>query len=369
MHVTAVCDVDQVHREKAAQDVLARTGKRVALYKDFRELLDRKDLQAVVIAVPDHWHALIAKAAMEAGKDVYCEKPLTLTIDQGRVLVATARRYGTVFQTGSQQRSDQYYHRQAYELVRKGAIGRLIKVAVHEGQGPGPGVWQPVQTPPANLDWNFWLGPAPYADYRPNRCHFLFRWYADYSGGIVTDHGAHDCDIAQWVIGADASGPTHVEGAGTFHENGPYDFAHSFRVTFTYGRQGGVKLLFTSEPPAHGGSVEIYGSQGWISVTRRRITAEHPEILAPIRDLTTTKPASWKVTPGIMTTGWIASDSRQRPVCDVEIGHRSVTVTHLANLAIRLRRPLSWDPVREEFVDDAPANRLLSRPMRSPWHL
>jgi predicted dehydrogenase len=312
---------------------------------------------------------LIALAAMEAGKDVYCEKPLTLTIEEGQALVAAARRYGTVFQTGSQQRSDNYYYRQAYELVRQGALGQLVKVAVHIGQGPGAGTWLPAQTPPPNLDWNFWLGPAPYATYSPNRCHYMFRWYADYSGGNVTDAGAHDSDIAQWLIGADGSGPTHVEGTGTFSENGPYDVAQSFQVTFTYERHKGVKLLFTSEPPPHGGDVEIYGAKGWISVSRRRILAEDPEILRA-------DPEPHDYQARLLESyrrhydNWLdCIRSRHRPVCDVEIGHRSVTVCHLANIALRLRRPLQWDPMTEAFVDDAPANRLLSRPMRTPWHL
>jgi predicted dehydrogenase len=368
VQVAAVCDVDQFHREKAAQDVLSRSGKRVSIHKDFRDLLERNDLDAVVIAVPDHWHALVAIAAMQAGKDVYCEKPLTLTIEQGQAMVATARRYGSVFQTGSQQRSDQHYFRQAHELVRKGAIGQLQKVAIHIG-GSSKGTWQPAQTPPPNLDWNAWLGPAPYADYSPNRCHYSFRWFSDYSGGSVTDHGAHHSDIAQWIIGADGSGPTKVEGTGTFHPTGPNDVAASFQLTFTYGRHAGVQLVFTSEKSPRGGNLELYGTRGWISVSRRRILAEHPEILR-----SDPEPHDYQARLLESYTrhydNWLDSiQSRQRPACDVEIGHRSVTVCHLANIALRLGRPLNWDPTLEEFVDDAPANRLLSRPMRGPWHL
>jgi predicted dehydrogenase len=368
VRVAAVCDVDQFHREQAALDVLTRTGQTIRMYKDFRDLLDRPDIDAVVIAVPDHWHALLAIAAMEAGKDVYCEKPLSLTIEEGRAMVAVARRYGAVFQTGSQQRSDNYYFRQAHDLVRRGAIGKLTKVAVHIGGGPA-GVWQPATTPPPNLDWNFWLGPAPYVDYVPNHSHYLFRWYSDYSGGSMTDHGAHQNDIAQWIIGADGSGPTKVEGTGRFHENGPSDVPFEWHVEFTYGLHGGVPFLFTTEKAPHGGNVEIYGTDGWLSVSRRRIVAEHPEILAadPL-------PHDY---PGRLTESYVRHygnwldciQSRARPAADVEIGHRSVTLCHLANIALRLRRPLNWNPVKEEFVDDAPANRLMSRPMRGPWHL
>ncbi|HEX3657956.1 MAG TPA: Gfo/Idh/MocA family oxidoreductase [Pirellulales bacterium] len=368
VRVAAVADVDQLHREQAALDVQARTGQKISIYKDFRDLLDRPDIDAVVIAVPDHWHALAAIAALEAGKDVYCEKPLSLTIEQGRAMVAAARRYGRVFQTGSQQRSDTHYFRQAHELVRSGAIGRLTKVAVHIGGGPA-GVWQRPQTPPPSLDWNFWLGPAPYVDYTPNRCHYLFRWFADYSGGSITDHGAHQNDIAQWIIGADDSGPTKVEGTGTFHENGPSDVPARFHVEFTYGRHGNVPLIFTSDPSPRGGNLEIYGTDGWLSVSRRRILAEHPEVLtadplphdyqARLTDSYVRHYANWLD----------CIQSRERPVCDVEIGHRSATICHLAGIALRLRRPLNWDPTAEEFIDDAPANRLLNRPMRGPWHL
>ena len=368
VQVAAVCDVDQFHREMAAQDVLARSRVPIALYKDFRHLLDRQDIGAVVIATPDHWHALIAIAAMEAGKDVYCEKPLSLTIEQGRAMVAAARRYGAVFQTGSQQRSDQYYFRQAHDLVRKGAIGRLVKVTAHVGQS-GAGIWQSPQTPPANLDWNFWLGPAPYVDYTPTRCHYSFRGYSDYSGGSVTDGGAHQADIAQWIIGADGSGPTKIEGTGTFPANGPQDVPSTFEVTFTYGRHGDVPLLYTSDSSPRGGAIEIEGTDGWISVSRHRILAEHPEILAADPE-----PHDYQARLTESYTrhhaNWLdCIQSRQAPICDVEIGHRSATICHLATIAIRLRRPLNWDPASEGFVDDPPADRLCQRPMRAPWHL
>ena len=368
VRVAAVCDVDQFHREQAGLDVLAQTGKPVDLYKDFRDLLDRRDIDAVVIATPDHWHALIAQAAIEAGKDVYCEKPLTWSIDEGKALVAAARRYGTVFQTGSQQRSDSYYFRQAHDLVRRGAIGKLLKVTTHLGRGGG-GKHMPAQTPPPNLDWNFWLGPAPYADYTPDRCHYSFRGFADYSGGKLTDHGAHHHDIVQWIVGADGSGPTHVEGTGTFDENGPSDVPRTFEIKFIYGLHDGVELTTTSEASPHGGLIELYGSRGHISVSRQRIRAEDPSILQG-----ETGPEEYR--PRLQESyvrhyaNWLdCIQSRQRPLCDVEMGHRGATVSHLANIAVRLQRPLAWDPVQEKFPDDDPANRLLGRAMRGTWRL
>ena len=246
IRVAAVCDVDQSHREAAAEDVLDRTGKKPSVYKDFRDLVDRPDIGAVVIATPDHWHALLAIAAMEGGKDVYCEKPASYSVVEGQAMVAAARRYGAVFQTGSQQRSDRYYYGQAYELVRKGAIGKLERLDVHIG-GAAAGTWQKPQTPPAGLDWDFWLGPAPYADYTADRCHYFFRSYADYAGGSISDGGAHQCDIAQWIVGADGSGPTQVAGQGKFSSAGPHDVALAFDVQFTYGRHDGLKVRLTSE--------------------------------------------------------------------------------------------------------------------------
>ena len=366
VEVAAVCDVNQIHREMAARDIDAQRGKRVGVYKDFRDLLDRSDIDAVVIVTPEHWHALIAVAAMEAGKDVYCEKPLTLTIDEGKTLVATARRYGTVFQTGSQQRSDNHYFRQAYALVQAGRIGNLRRITTHLGLSP-QGTWQQTQTPPSHLDWNFWLGPAPYVDYTPNRCNYHFRWYSDYSGGILTDHGAHQNDIAQWMIGADGSGPTKIEGTGQFHEDGPHDVLREFEVKFTYGHQEGIELLCTSQRSEFGASINLYGDNGRISVSRRRISASDPDIVT-----TESKNYDDRLLESYVRhyENWLdCIHTRERPLCDVEIGHRSVTVCHLANLAVRVGRPLWWNPDRETFVDDPAADRLLSRPMRSPWRI
>jgi predicted dehydrogenase len=368
IQVTAVCDVDEVHRAQAALAVQACAGALPAVDKDFRQLLDRPEVDAVVIATPDHWHALIALAAMQAGKDVYCEKPLTLNVAEGQALAVAARRYGTVFQTGSQQRSDNYYFRQAHDLVRQGAIGRIQRVSLHLGSPPN-GVWQRPQTPPAGLDWDFWLGPAPWADYTPNRCHYLFRWHSDYSGGMITDHGAHQADIAQWIIGADGSGPTQVRGSGTFRADLPYDVAMSYNVEFIYGRHGGVPLRLTSERSPRGGQVDIEGTDGWLSVSRRRLLAQRPEIL---NEFAAEADYQRRLTESYARhyDNWLdCINSRERTRCDVEVGRRSVTLCHLANIAIRLQRPLDWDPGQEEFVGDGPANRLLSRPMRGTWHL
>jgi predicted dehydrogenase len=357
--VAAVCDVDQRHRDEAARDCFTRTKKRVGAYKDFRDLCERKDIDAVLIATPDHWHALTSIYAMETGKDVYCEKPLTLTIDEGKKMVSTARRYGTVIQTGSQQRSDGRF-RLACELVRNGKIGKLQRVDTYIGDIDS-GSWMKPTTPPAGLDWDFWLGQAPYVEYTPNRCHYQFRWFSDYSGGKLTDWGAHHNDIAQWGIGADGSGPVKVKGSGVFHENGPHDVPGHFDVTYTYAN--GVDLVCHSDGE---NGVLFTGSNGTVFVSRSTIRASSPEILKSefsSGDVRLPKSSNhWG--------NWLdCIQSRERPICDVEIGHRSATICHLGNIAILLGRELSWDPQKEEFVGDDQANRMMSRPMRAPWRL
>ncbi len=368
IEVAAVCDVDRNHRDQAAKDVLDRTGRRVEAYKDFRDLCDRQDIDAVLIAVPDHWHALASIYAMEAGKDVYCEKPLTLTIDEGKKMVEAARRYGTVFQTGSQQRSDRRF-RLACELVRNNKVGKLQRVDTHIG-GIDSGNWQAPTTPPPELDWNFWLGPAPYADYSPNRCHYQFRWFSDYSGGKMTDWGAHHNDIAQWGIGADGSGPVKVKGSGTYHENGPHDVPGEFDVQYTYAN--GVELHCHSQGE---NGIKFTGADGWVFVSRGRI-----EISVGGKNLKDYDAIVKEFSPDSFATKlYVSNDhhenwldcikSRERPICDVEIGYRSVTVCHLGNIAIKLGRELNWNPEKEQFAGDDQANLLVSKPMRAPWHV
>jgi predicted dehydrogenase len=375
IEVGALCDVDRNHLNNAARICKERTGKRVPLYKDFRKLVAQKDLDAVLIATPDHWHALNAIAAMENGLDVYCEKPLSLTIEDGKAMVAAARRYGTVFQTGSMQRSDPRF-RKACQLVRNKNIGELEVVHTYIGKVPtGRPIdkWMPPKTPPSGLDWDFWLGPAPYADYTPNRCHYQFRWYWDYSGGKVTDWGAHHNDIAHWGIGMDHFGPIMVDSKGKFSDTGPYDAAIEFEITYSYST--GVALICSSEPSEHGSNgVKFEGKDGWIFVNRRTILASDPDIL--------------KIEPGpddvlLYNTGdspnsfvnhyknWLdCIVSRDRCICDVEIGHRSATICHLGNISLRLGRDLKWNAGPMTFFKDQTASEtMMGRPMRPPWHL
>ena len=354
IEIRAVCDVYEPHRLAAKE----RVGGDCAAYNDFRDLLDRKDIDAVVIATPDHWHVLVSIAACQAGKDIYCEKPLTLTIEEGRALVNAVRRYGRVFQTGSQQRSEDNF-RFACELVRSGRIGKLHTIRTGFGGAPTSG-YQPDTDPPPGLDWNLWLGPAPWVRYNELRCLYNFRWFYDYSGGKMTDWGAHHNDIAQWGNGTELSGPVEIEGTATFPTSGLYDTATGFLITYTYAN--GLKLICGD---GHGAKFE--GTDGWVHVDRGFLEASPPELLQE------------KLGPGdvhlYQSVGghhqnWLdCIKTREKPICDVEIGHRSVSVCHLGNIAIRTGRKLRWDPENERFLGDDAMNRWLSKPMRAPWHL
>jgi predicted dehydrogenase len=360
VEVTAVCDVDASHRADAKQKTDTRYGNsNCKEYLDFRELLERKDLDAVIIVTPDHWHALNSIAAAEAGKDVYCEKPLSLTVAEGRAMVTAARRYSRVFQTGSQQRSDTLFHK-GCRAVRAGRIGKLKTIEARIGGGP-VSEWEEPTDPPPGLDWNFWLGPARWVPYQKNRCHYQFRWIYDYSGGKMTDWGAHHNDIAQWGMGTDDTGPVSVEGTATFPQKGIWDTAVTFDVNCTYAN--GVVLKTTSEGE---NGVMFTGDRGWLFVSRGVLRASDDAIL---NDPFSPSDPQLPVSPDHHRNWLDCIKSRERPICDVEIGHRSATICHLENIAIRTGRKLTWDPKAERFLDDPMADRWLNRPMRAPWHL
>lgn len=355
VRVLAVCDVDEKRRLKFKK----RVGESCADYLDFRDVVARKDIDAVVIATPDHWHTLISLAAMKSGKDVYCEKPLTLFIEEGRELVRTARQYGAVFQVGSMQRSDENFRR-ACEIVRSGGIGEVkaVKTAI----GGGPVVpFEPAVPPPGKLDWNFWLGPAPFRPYSKNRCHYQFRWYWDYSGGKVTDWGAHHNDIAQWGLGSDLSGPVKISGKGVLPANGMSETYISFEIKYTY--KNGVVLTCSSEGENgitfSGSKGDVFVSRGVFYTTPKEIALEPPD-----KDYVHLYHSDNHYQNFIDCI-----KTREKPICDVEIGHRSASVCHLGNIAMRIGRELNWDPDNETFVNDPAANRWLNKPMRKPWTL
>ena len=357
VQVIAVCDVERAHREEAA----AVFGSDCAQYGDFRELLARKDIDAVVIGTPDHWHAAQAIAAMKAGKDVYCEKPLTLTIAEGKEIVKTQKRTGRVFQVGSQQRSDARF-RMACELVRNGRIGKVKKVFANLPNGSRGGPFQ-VRPVPEGLDWDMWLGPAPWTEYVPERVHGSFRHWYEYSGGMMTDWGAHHLDITQWGLGADSAGPLSVSSVGELPAMATgYNTATNFEVTYTY--PGDITVIATHKGE---NGVQFEGEDGWIFVSRGVIRASDERLLKdPLPNNATRLYAS----NNHMANFIECVRSRKDPICTAEVGHRSVTVCHLGNISLRLGgRKMDWDPKEERFKTDEEANLMLARPYRKPWKL
>ncbi|MBS0205101.1 MAG: Gfo/Idh/MocA family oxidoreductase [Planctomycetes bacterium] len=356
----AVCDVDSERLAKAVKVVTAK-GHACEGYKDYRQVLERKDIDAVVISTPDHWHALTTIHACQADKDVYCEKPLSLTVAEGRQMVNAARQHKRVVQTGSQQRSDNRF-RLACELVRSGRLGKIREVLVNLPgcNFSGPPVAD--SEPPEVLDYEFWLGPAPYRPYNVKRVHYNFRFFWDYSGGQMTNFGAHHIDIAQWALGMDDSGPISTEGTATFHPEHWYEVTQGCRITHTYA--SGVKLIVGQGQKDITGAVTFVGDHGKIMVDRSKITSDPAElVMQPLGD----SDERLYNSPNHHSNFLDCIRSRKTPICDVEIGHRSATVCHLGNIVARLGRKIQWDPVQETIVGDKEAAEMLSRPYRQPW--
>ena len=364
--VVAVNDVDRIRMEDAKQLVDEKYGNRdCKMYGDFRDILARPDIDAVMISTPDHWHVPISIMAIKAGKDVQCEKP-TLTIQEGRELVQNVKKYGAVYQTSIEDRSIAVYHRMA-ELVRNGRIGRLhsIKVRLWSGmtvQGNYKGNQKP-QPVPDHFNYDMWLGPAPEAPYTPGRCHFNFRWIYDYSGGMLTDWGAHLLDTAQWGADTETTGPIEIAGKGEFPKSGLYDTAQEYYIEYLY--KNGVKMTIESG----GCSIHFYGSEGWVGNTGWRGPLEA---------------SSAHIYHSSIEPGEIHLDtcfqgehrnfidcvkSRKQPYFPAEIGHRCCSLLHLGNISMLLGRKLYWDPDNEKFLNDDAANRKRSREMRGPWRL
>jgi predicted dehydrogenase len=363
VRVVAVCDVDRGHREAGAQVVRDKQGGGCDTYGDFRDLLARRDLDAVLVATVDHWHALVSIAAMKAGCDVYCEKPLSLTVAEGRAMVKAARKYGRIFQTGSQQRSDARY-RLACELVRNGRIGRVHTVEARIGDNPIKGPFQETDVP-EGLDWDFWKGPTPDVPYVREKCHKNFRWWYEYSGGKMTDWGAHHNDIAQWGLGTDDTGPVEVTAVGQEPAKDPnsYNCHPHFAVNYRYA--DGTRLVTTSD--GENGNLFI-GNAGWIFIRRSRIGASDRRLIEePLPEGAERLYASNDHRGNFVD----CVRTRKRPICDVAVGHHSAVVCHIGAIALRLGKPLRWDPDAERFhgPDADEANAMLAREMRSPWKL
>lgn len=371
----AVCDVDTTRREFAKKQVEEYYAKQsgtdykgCAAYNDFRELLARRDIDAVVIATPDHWHALIAIAAARARKDIYCEKPLCQSIHEARAMVSAVRKYKRVFQTGSMQRSSREF-RVACELVRNGVIGKIQRIEVAVG-GPGIPCNLPAEPDEPGLDWNLWLGPAPQRPYHselsPRGVHKHFpnwRNYREYGGGMVTDWGAHHFDIAQWGMGMDESGPVEV-----FPAEQP-EAKHGVRYLYA----NGVEVVHKD-----GNGVWFYGSDGKIYVNRGKFELWlGSEQKANAADQAEATAAQFLKAGAVRLynskdhkADWIAAiRSRQKPICDVEVGARTVSVCHLVNLAYYHHQHFKWNPKKEKFADGTGDSKWLDVPHRTPWKI
>jgi predicted dehydrogenase len=366
--VTAICDVDKQYLASAMAVVQKQQGAPCAGYGDYRKLIEDKNVDAVLVATPDHWHTLPSIHACQAGKDVYCEKPLTLTIEEGQTLVKVVRGTKRVLQTGSQQRSDPRF-RTAIELIRLGRIGKIVSVRV----GIPSVNWDakldgtPDSEPPAELDYDMWLGPAPSRPYNKARVHYFFRFFWDYSGGQMTNWGAHHLDIAQWGLDMDNSGPIEVEGKGQFDERKRYEVPFRCNLNYTYAN--GAKVTLEQQTGGYTGTTFV-GDKGAIYVNRGSLKMGPSE--KELDDIPAMKDAEIKhaYISNEHHQNWLdCIKSRKDPICNVDVGHRTATVCHLGNIALRTGKKVKWDPVKEEIVGDPELAKMAFKAYRAPWKL
>jgi len=369
VRIVAVCDVDENHLQNAKQIVDEHYGNTdCATYHDFRELLARTDIDAVSLGLPDHWHSIPAIQAAEQGKDIYGEKPLSHTLKEGRSMVTAVERYGRIWQTGSWQRSESNF-RFAAELVRNGYIGQVhtVEVGLPSGHTDFAGTkgQDKIQPSPPELDYEFWLGPAPYSPYIKSRVHKNWRWYYDFGGGQLMDWVGHHVDIAHWGLGTEYTGPVEIDGTGEFPEDGVWDTATRYRVDTVY--PNGVKLIMA------GGHDDIcfgrlgtkwIGEDGWVWVDRSGIDAEPKSLLQQ-----TIGPDEIQLykSPGHWRNFIDCVKSRRQTIAPCEVAHRSASPGHLGLISMLLERKIRFNPETEEILDDPTATRMLGNSMRSPW--
>jgi predicted dehydrogenase len=358
----ACCDVDQkklarFKTEAESNNKAKNHSSAVEPFKYYRDLISRKDIDAVVIASPDHWHAQIAVDAAQMGKDIYCEKPMALTIAEGRAMVNATRKYDRVFQTGNMQRSWRDF-RHAVELVRNGYIGEIKEINVHVGE-PVKQCCLPELAPPAELDWNEWVGPSFYRGWHPDLAPVFgdenwawWRGYRDFGGGQVTDWGAHMFDIAQWALDMDKSGPVQFLPPGL-----PSVYGLSMRY------DNGI--IVHHKEWGETNAVQFIGTKGKIEVSREFLRTFPDENLAKTELKSTDKRVYYSDNH---YQDWVnAMKTRTKPVSDVETGHRTASLCNIVNIAYELQRPLQWDPEKEEFINDAHANLMRTRAYRGKW--
>ena len=368
VRVVAVCDVDANNRNSARNVVDKKySNKDCAVYNDFRELLARGDIDAVTVCTPDHWHGLIAIAAAKAGKDIYCEKPLTNTIEEGRMLCDAVQRYSRVLQTGSHERSNNSA-RYACELVRNGRIGKLHTIRInlpctdeHHLKILNDKEEHSVMPVPAAFDYDRWLGPAPFESYTVKRCHFFWRFIMDYGGGEMTDRGAHIIDLAQLGNGTDDTGPVELQAKGIVPKSTLFNTYFNFDFECKYAN--GVRMVGSSVEPR---GLKFEGSDGWvfIHIHGGRLEAEPKSLL---KEVIHPNEIHLGRSPEHHRNFLNAVKARCKPIAPVEVGYHTAVICHLLNISMQTGRKLKWDPGAEQIIDDAAANNLLSRPMRGNW--
>ncbi len=396
VQVVAVCDVHtaghgyanpkQFLGRKPGRDAVnayyaKKTGvghyKGCDAYTDFRDVIGRDDVDAVAIIVPDHWHAIMTVAAARAGKDIYCEKPLSLCVRQGQKMVDAVRRHKRVLQTGSKFRSDPVV-RHACELVRNGRIGRVKRVlsdiAANNATSPGPD-WKPMPVP-EGFDYDFWLGPAPLAPYHKDRCFYRFRFILDYSGGQTTNFGCHSNGLVQWALGADGGGPVEFEDLGAEWPPPGDLFTTPTKVDFRARYADGVELHCLTTKRGFG--VRFEGTEGWVdysfaglrtspeSLKDEKFGPQDVRLYADLPELPKQRVRRLKTYLHVRNF-MDCIKSRKDPVEPVEAGHRTASLCHLGNIAMKLGRKIRWNPKREQVIDDPEAAEMLGRPMRTPW--
>lgn len=384
-NMVACCDVDRQHAERFVEKANKDYGAKPQIYHDYRKLLERKDIDIVTIGTPDHWHTAIAIAAMQAGKDVYCEKPLTLTIEEGKMICKVVDQTKRVFQVGTQQRSSTRFL-QAIAIARSGRLGKPLKATCYIGASPTGGPFENTDPPP-QLDWDFWLGQTPKVPYCPQRCHGSFRWWLEYSGGKMTDWGAHHVDIAQWGLGYEHSGPIEIKGEGEFPQGRqatlemitgkkqPREIPNGFNTAVTFVCE--LRFADESRMIVRDGRAEklngilFEGENGRIFVNRGKITGQ------PIEELSEsdkqwladecTKLYKGKENRNHMGNFFECVKDRSEPVSDVFTHHRELSSCHMCNIALLLGRTLRWHPVKEDFIGDEQASAMVSRKQRKPY--
>jgi predicted dehydrogenase len=375
--VAAVCDVDANHLREGNKTA----GGKADTTDDYRRILDRKDVNAVLIATPDHWHTKIAIEAMLAGKDVYCEKPLTLTIDEGKQLCAVQKKTGAIFQVGTQQRSDDSRRfLTAAALVRSGRLGKIKQVSCAIGSADSSDAI-PAVSPPPELNWERWLGQAPLVDFRfqtdpyKSRCHYEFRWWYEYSGGKLTDWGAHHVDIAVWALELFKTGPSAVRVVSSKHptpfkdgyptQDDRYNTATEFLVEADYPE---TKLIIRHDTD---NGVLFEGDKGRIFVNRERLTGKPVEELAenPLPEDALVQVYKGKPLTNHMQNFFDCLKSREEPISDVHSHHRALSTCHLANIALRIDREIKWNPEKEEIIGDDQAQSFLRREQRKGYEI